>query len=110
MSNTTTATKAKKKAKQPKVQTEIDAATLRAVKVLSRTRERMAILKDRKERAEEVIREALGNAEIGTVAGLKVVEIMHSTSVKWNKELMEARWPDALVCEEKNPYTFIKTV
>ena len=110
MSNTATATKVNKKAKKPKAQTEIDAATLRAVKILSHTREQMAVLKDRKERAEAIIREALGDAEVGTVAGLRVVEIMHSTSVAWNKDLMEARWPDALVCEEKKPYTWVKTV
>lgn len=112
MSNiTSTATKAtKKKAKVEKTKTEIDAATLRAVKVLSKTRDTMAILKDRKERAEEKIREALGDAEVGTVAGLKVVEIMHSSSTKWNEEIMAARWPDALVCKEKNPYTWVKAV
>lgn len=113
MSNTTTAKpKApKKKAKVEKVKVEIDAATLRAVKILSNAREQMAILKDRKDRAEAQIRLALGDAEVGTVAGLKVTEIMHSTSVSWDTDTMQARWPDALAtCKKNDPYTWVKTV
>lgn len=104
-------TATKKKAKVQKPKHEIDAATLRAVRIFSNAKAQISILKDRANRMEAIIREGLEGAEIGTVDGLKVVELVWSSNPYYSKEILLERFPEAEAAAKKvTNYNYVKVV
>jgi len=100
-----------KAAKAAKAKRELDKRTARAVRTFSNAKRAMKAAEERKKRAEAIIREGLGDAEIGYVEGMPVVEIMYSSNSGYDAETLITRFPEAAAAAfRKTAYSYLKTV
>jgi hypothetical protein len=111
MSNATPATVAKA-VKPVKSKTVLSPKALRAVKAFSNAKAAIKLAEARKERAEAILREALGDHGIGTtVDGIKVIEVIDSSRSGYDKDVLISRFPEAAdAAYTKTEYTYLKTV
>lgn len=100
-----------KAAKAAKAKRELDKRTARAVRVFSNAKRAIKDAEARKNKAEALIRESLGDAEIGIFDGMAVVEIMYSSNSGYDKETLVTRFPEAAAAAfRKTEYSYLKTV
>lgn len=101
------------KAKAPKSKVALKVKYVRAAIAFSNAKRAIKAAEDRKNRAEAILREGLGDAEIGIDArtNMPFVEVMHSSNSKNDAKLLQARFPDAYAATlSVTPYTYLKTV
>lgn len=98
--------------KAAKTKTVLSPKAIRAAKAFSNAKRAETAAKDRKARAEAILREALGDAGIGTTPdGLNIVEVMESSTSKYSKEILLTRFPEAAKASYvKTDYTYLKAV
>jgi predicted phage-related endonuclease len=74
-------------------------------------REAIKQLEAQKKETEAIIREALGEAKVGFIKGVKRVELKDGKSTYFDRELMEAEYPEAFTNTLRvTPYTKIVTM
>jgi len=109
----TVALKVAKKAPAVKAKTTLSPKAIRAAKMFSNAKAAIKLAEDRKERAEAILREELGDSfQIGTTEdGLKVVEVVASSRTGYDKETLLNSFPEAEAAAfRRTNYTYLKTV
>lgn len=100
-----------KQAKVAKAKRELDKRTARAVRMHSNAKRTIKAAEDRQKRAEAIIREGLGDAEIGVWEGIAIVEVMWSSNSRYDRDILTTRFPEAAAASYvKTPYSYLKTV
>lgn len=68
-------------------------------------------LEEQKAAAEAALRELLGEAEVGTIAGVKRVKLAQSSNSKIDRKVLQEAYPEAYEATlVVTPYTFLKTL
>lgn len=97
-----------------KVKAILRPRTIRAVIAFSNAKRAIKKAEERKARAEAIIRADLleHGAEIGmTPDGIKLVEVMHSSNSKNDKDVLKARFPDAYAASlVTTQYDYLKII
>lgn len=111
MTTITPATVAKA-VKPVKTKTVLSPKALRAVKAFSNAKAAIKLAEARKDRAEAILREALGDNGIGTTEdGIKVIEVVESARSGYSKDILTTLFPEAAEASYvKTGYTYLKTV
>lgn len=113
---TTSKTGAQKKTTRKVVTTtatviELDSKAQKAVADLVTLRESIRQLEAQKKEVEALIKEALGEAKVGTIAGVKRVELKDSQATSFDRAMLLSAYPEAY---EKTlrvtPYTKLVTM
>lgn len=68
-------------------------------------------LEEQKTNAEAALRELLGDADAGTIAGVTRIKVAHSSNSKIDRKVLQAAYPEAYEATlVSTPYTFLKTL
>jgi predicted phage-related endonuclease len=83
----------------------------KAIGELVTLREAIRNLNAQKQEVEALIRETLGEAKVGTIDGVKRVEIKDSQATSFDRELLQSAYPEAFTKTLRvTPYTKIVTM
>ena len=90
---------------------ELSAKLEEALREFNDTKEAMKVLEGRKKELEATIREAMGNSQVGTIAGVERVKITTRTRQDINKDDLREVFPEAYeLCLKETTYTVVTTV
>ena len=90
---------------------ELSAELEEALREFNDTKEAMKVLEGRKKELEATIREAMGNSQIGTIAGVERVKIATRTRQDINKDDLREVFPEAYeLCLKETTYTVVTAV
>lgn len=90
---------------------ELGAKAQKAVADLVRVREAIRELEAQKKEVEATIRQALGEAKVGVINGVKRVELKDGSTTYFDRELLKTEYPEAFENTLRvTPYTKIVTM
>lgn len=75
------------------------------------TKAAIKALEEQKAAVEAELRQLLGDAEVGTIAGVNRIKVAQSTNSKIDRKLLQEAYPEAFQATlVVTPYTFLKTL
>jgi DNA replication protein DnaD len=75
------------------------------------TKAAIKALEEKKDAAEALLRELLGDAEVATINGEKLFKLVHGMNTSFDRELMKKAFPEAFSATlKKKAYTYIKAM
>lgn len=90
---------------------ELPIALETAIAEFNAAKEAIKVLEAQKKAAEAVLREALGEATIGTIGGVERVKISSRTRQDINKDDLKSAFPEAYeLCLKESSYTVVTAV
>jgi hypothetical protein len=90
---------------------ELSAKAVKALSAFNKAKQAEAKAKALKAKAEAVLREALGEFQVGIVDGIVAVRVVHGSNTHFDRELMKSTYPEAFEATIRSTeYDYLKTL